>query len=35
MVTSRPWWATGAEMTVVGIIEAAVTYGVGLAFAHV
>src|SRR6476620_361561 len=34
LVTSRPWWATGAEMTVVGIIEAAVTYGVGLAFAR-
>jgi VIT1/CCC1 family predicted Fe2+/Mn2+ transporter/rubrerythrin len=34
LVTSRPWWATGAEMTVVGVIEAAVTYGLGLAFAH-
>jgi VIT1/CCC1 family predicted Fe2+/Mn2+ transporter len=29
----RPWWATGAEMTIVGILEAAVTYGLGLAFA--
>ncbi len=34
LVTSRPWWATGIEMTIVGIIEAAVTYGVGVAFAH-
>jgi VIT1/CCC1 family predicted Fe2+/Mn2+ transporter/rubrerythrin len=34
LVTSRPWWATGAEMTVVGVIEAAVTYGLGLAFAR-
>jgi len=34
LVTSRPWWATGTEMTVVGIIEAAVTYGLGLAFAR-
>jgi VIT1/CCC1 family predicted Fe2+/Mn2+ transporter len=34
LITTRPWWATGLEMTVVGIIEAAVTYGVGLAFAH-
>jgi VIT1/CCC1 family predicted Fe2+/Mn2+ transporter/rubrerythrin len=33
LVTTRPWWASGAEMTVVGIIEAAVTYGVGVAFA--
>mgnify|MGYP006278113175 CR=1 FL=1 len=32
LVTTRPWWATGLEMTVVGIIEAAVTYGVGVAF---
>jgi VIT1/CCC1 family predicted Fe2+/Mn2+ transporter/rubrerythrin len=34
LVTTRPWWATGAEMTIVGIIEAAITYGLGLAFAH-
>jgi VIT1/CCC1 family predicted Fe2+/Mn2+ transporter/rubrerythrin len=34
LVTARPWWATGAEMTIVGILEAAVTYGLGLAFAH-
>jgi VIT1/CCC1 family predicted Fe2+/Mn2+ transporter/rubrerythrin len=33
LVTMRPWWATGAEMTVVGIIEAAITYGLGVAFA--
>jgi VIT1/CCC1 family predicted Fe2+/Mn2+ transporter/rubrerythrin len=33
LVTNRPWWATGIEMTVVGIIEAAITYGLGLAFA--
>lgn len=34
IVTARPWWATGLEMTAVGIIEAAITYGLGLAFAH-
>jgi VIT1/CCC1 family predicted Fe2+/Mn2+ transporter len=34
LVTMRPWWATGTEMTVVGIIEAAITYGLGLAFAR-
>ena len=34
LVTTRPWWATGAEMTVVGILEAAITYGLGLALAR-
>jgi VIT1/CCC1 family predicted Fe2+/Mn2+ transporter len=33
LVTTRSWWASGAEMTVVGILEAAITYGLGLAFA--
>jgi VIT1/CCC1 family predicted Fe2+/Mn2+ transporter/rubrerythrin len=33
LVTTRTWWASGAEMTVVGIIEAAITYGLGRAFA--
>jgi VIT1/CCC1 family predicted Fe2+/Mn2+ transporter/rubrerythrin len=33
LVTTRSWWASGLEMTVVGIIEAAITYGVGVAFA--
>ena len=32
LITSRSWWASGLEMTVVGIIEAAVTYSLGLAF---
>ena len=34
LITTRPWWASGTEMTIVGILEAAITYGVGLAFAH-
>jgi vacuolar iron transporter family protein len=34
LITTRPWWASGLEMTAVGIVEAAVTYGLGLAFAH-
>ncbi len=34
LVTARPWWATGTEMTIVGVIEAAVTYGLGVAFAQ-
>jgi VIT1/CCC1 family predicted Fe2+/Mn2+ transporter len=33
LVTTRSWWASGTEMTIVGVIEAAITYGVGLAFA--
>ena len=33
LVTTRSWWASGAEMTFVGILEAAVTYGLGRAFA--
>src|SRR5262249_4299461 len=33
LVTTRPWWASGLEMTMVGVIEAAITYGLGLAFA--
>jgi VIT1/CCC1 family predicted Fe2+/Mn2+ transporter len=31
-VTGRSWVASGIEMTVVGIIEAAITYGLGLLF---
>jgi VIT1/CCC1 family predicted Fe2+/Mn2+ transporter len=34
LVTTRSWWASGAEMTAVGIIEAAITYSLGLAFAR-
>ena len=33
LITSRPWWKSGMEMTVVGLIEAVVTYGLGLLFA--
>ncbi len=33
LVTTRPWWASGAEMTAVGILEAAITYGLGIVFA--
>lgn len=32
VITIRSWWASGLEMTVVGVIEAVVTYGLGLAF---
>ena len=33
LVTTRSWWASGTEMTLVGILEAAMTYGLGVAFA--
>lgn len=32
IITIRSWWASGLEMTVVGVIEAVVTYSLGLAF---
>src|SRR5205823_11566914 len=35
LITLRSWWASGFEMTIVGAIEAAVTYGLGLAFGAV
>src|SRR5919197_1730700 len=33
LITTRAWWARGLEMTMVGVIEAAITYGLGVAFA--
>ena len=30
LITVRSWWSSGFEMTVVGALEGAVTYGVGL-----
>ncbi len=30
LITVRSWWSSGMEMTVVGAVEGAVTYGVGL-----
>ena len=35
LITIRSWWASGFEMTMVGVIEAAVTYSLGLAFGAV
>jgi VIT1/CCC1 family predicted Fe2+/Mn2+ transporter/rubrerythrin len=35
ILTMRSWWASGLEMTLVGILEAVVTYGLGLAFGAV
>jgi VIT1/CCC1 family predicted Fe2+/Mn2+ transporter/rubrerythrin len=33
IITNRSWWASGLEMTGVGVLEAVVTYGLGRAFA--
>lgn len=33
LITTRSWWASGAEMTAIGVLEAAITYGLGRAFA--
>jgi VIT1/CCC1 family predicted Fe2+/Mn2+ transporter/rubrerythrin len=30
LITVRSWWASGFEMTVIGAIEGAVTYGIGI-----
>jgi len=30
LITTRSWWASGMEMTLVGVLEAAVTYTLGL-----
>jgi VIT1/CCC1 family predicted Fe2+/Mn2+ transporter len=32
LVTIRSWWASGLEMTLIGIIVGVVTYGVGYLF---
>jgi len=33
LVTTRPWWISGLEMTLVAVIAGTLTYGLGLAFA--
>ena len=35
LITIRSWWASGFEMTMVGVLEAVVTYSLGLAFGAV
>ena len=30
LITVRSWWSSGLEMTVVGALEGAVTYGIGI-----
>jgi vacuolar iron transporter family protein len=33
LVTTRPWWVSGLEMTLVAVIAGSITYGLGLLFA--
>jgi len=33
LVTTRPWWISGLEMTLVAVIAGSITYGLGLLFA--
>ena len=33
LVTTRPWWISGLEMTMAAVIAGAITYGLGVAFA--
>ena len=33
LVTTRPRWISGLEMTMVAVIAGAITYGLGVAFA--
>jgi VIT1/CCC1 family predicted Fe2+/Mn2+ transporter len=30
LITIRSWWSSGMEMTIVGAVEGAVTYGIGI-----
>ena len=30
LITVRSWWSSGMEMTIVGALEGAVTYGIGV-----
>lgn len=32
LITMRTWWASGMEMTLIGVLEAGVTYGLGSLF---
>jgi vacuolar iron transporter family protein len=34
LITVRSWWSSGLEMTVVGAVEGAVTYGIGICWAR-
>ena len=35
LITIRSWWSSGLEMTIVGAVEGAVTYVIGIAIGKV
>lgn len=35
LITIRSWWSSGLEMTVIGAVEGAVTYAIGLGLGHI
>jgi predicted membrane protein (TIGR00267 family) len=35
LVTIRPWWSSGIEMTLVGAVEGVVTYAIGMALGRI
>lgn len=35
LITVRSWWSSGMEMTLVGALEGAVTYAIGLGLGHI
>jgi predicted membrane protein (TIGR00267 family) len=35
LVTIRPWWSSGLEMTLVGAVEGAVTYVIGVGLGRI
>jgi len=34
IMTIRPWWSTGLELTAIGAIEGAITFGIGMALGY-
>lgn len=34
LITIRPWWSSGLEMTAVGALEGVVTYAIGMGIGH-
>lgn len=35
LITIRSWWSSGIEMTIVGAVEGAVTYAIGIGLGHI
>jgi VIT1/CCC1 family predicted Fe2+/Mn2+ transporter/rubrerythrin len=35
LITIRSWWSSGLEMTLIGAVEGAVTYAVGIGLGHI